>query len=927
MQDIDESIIVLGAEHFAMVRERISNTIADLSPELLSRVSFENPTILEEQEDKMKSVEEECGDEYSTQLVIDEKFTSLVQVHSPIGIRSAYKPVRKIFTTLTRDISSYIGGDLEAFELLPRNIRFYTSRSGTNLFIIEDEPCIRTIRTNLRFESVIENLRLTGKLKEFGYENFLQDMSFVEEKKVVLRSDYQPGGEEFNCGQTVYRFNLSFPYIVYIVSQYAPTNFYLSIYYRTSSLTDLKDLLFKCNLLNIDSRDVCCLGVYSVPAKIPISEKVSIVIGQFWNSIFNTEIVENFKAYRDNPHLCTFLHWQYYSQSDPSFILSENFIPVSGTNPDLKSVIESKFSDSRNDEEITHSSIIRLLHSDGLPTLGKVQRNSLVTSSQMVVDIDNGITLDCGEEIVVDEKKYYIVSFLANGEGSVQQIITEDEDHNIKKFKVTRKLVEELIKSITSKDHLESYEVLGKQVKTGDLVNFPEERRFSIISKLLKDRDGTVLAKCGRDFYILENVKFDIMSEDEVTINGINFRKKEKYFIFKGDNYLPNLLEGEFNLRTFEGLSPSRDIEMSFRFSGSYNFNLGSMYNYRFFNESSVEELLISRYGTRLFEKGYRIKNSCLYIRDHTALLRVPTQREQTEKIVQEKRLFIPSFDFDIDFKVGDEVIVVDWLKPESICCIQTIIDFEQFPGTNVVSIVTTDNSGNVTKTKYIDFARSTIFTGTIRKISSEFAGIKSGFKMIAKTKVGNFLKKDCHQVIGFLTDTPNGIPLMLCSNLSTLWATEDNLINNFNFLDSSSRTFLKFGVSPLDINSIKLQPGDLVYSMKSGNCCSNNIFFALNRIFKTVAVLRCQSNYSFCRCPEIARTSYSMYGIPNPRFTIKRGLEEEGFERVEVVPSFHNTYIKNNGRHRNQMPIWVRKEEIFNVPNLLDGQEESQNR
>ena len=894
----------------------------DLREEEAPRTVYQNGEEIKEAE--IKEAEEGFCERYSHQLVIDEIFTSLVQVHSPTGIRSAYKPVKKIFTAFTKDISSYIGGNLETFELLPRNIRFYVSRGDINLFIIEDEPCIRTIRTNQRFESTIENLRLTGKSKEFGYENFLQDMSFVEERKASLRSDESERERDtLVSGETIYRFNLSFPYIVYIVSQFETTYFGLSIYYRTSPLTDLKDLLFKCNLLNIDGRDVCCLGTFNVPVKIPISEKVSIVIGQFWNSIFNTEITENFRLYRNNPHLCTFLHWQHYSQTDPSFILSENFIPVSESHPDLKSVIESKFSSSMNDEEITHNSIVKLLHSDRLPALGKVQRNLLVSASQMIVDADNGITLDCGEEIVVDEKKYYIVNFLASGIGSVvQQIITEDEDHNMKKFKVTKKLVEELIKGIRSKDHLESCEVSGKQVKTGDLINFPEEKRFSTISKLLKDRDGTVLAKCGGDFYILDNIKFNTMTENEITINGVKLQKKEKYFVSRPRMYLPNLLEGEFNLRTFEGLGNSGREEVVFKFSGNYNFNLDEMYRYQFFNESSVEELLISRYGIKLFEKGYRIKNSCLYVSDRSATLRPATAREQSERIVQEKRLFIPSFDFDIDFKIGDKVIVANWSKPELICCIQTITDFEK-SDQNVVSIVTVDDSGNVTKTKYIDFNRSTIFTGNIRKISSEFAGIKSGFKMIAKTKVGNFLKKDCHQVIGFLTDTPNGIPLMLCSNLSTLWATENNL-NNFNFLDPSSRTFLKFGVSPLDISNIKIQPGDLVYSMKSANCCTTNIFFALNRIFKTVAVLRCQSNYSFCRCPEIARASYSLYGIPNPRFTIKRGLEEEGFERLDVVPSFYNTYMKNNSENRNLMPIWVRKEEIFNVPNLLNGQEKS---
>ena len=61
-------------------------------------------------------------------------------------------------------------------ELLPLNCRYKETLPNENKFIIiEEPPRIRTTIFDIPFERELEYLRLSGKLEEYGYTNFIED--------------------------------------------------------------------------------------------------------------------------------------------------------------------------------------------------------------------------------------------------------------------------------------------------------------------------------------------------------------------------------------------------------------------------------------------------------------------------------------------------------------------------------------------------------------------------------------------------------------------------------------------------------------------------------------------------------------------------------------------------------------------------------
>jgi hypothetical protein len=834
------------------------------------------------------------------QLVIDETTTTLISSKRK-GINSVYKPYKKIFSIPTKNFCDRLDRCLSSTELLPRNVRYYISSHRGSMLVIEEEPCVRSINVDYNFESDIENLKVTGKLEEFGYTDFLKDMP-------------------------PYRFTLSFPYVVYVLQvlpfPHTPSA-KLCVFYRSAPLTSLYDSLFKCNLLNVDSKSFCCLGHIEVPKDADLNTKVNMILDSFWNSTFNREIRDCYNSYEQNAHLSTFLHWQYYSSKDPMFIMSEEFIASEHT---VVSAIGGFDYDGEGGRKLldSYKSIADLLFDENSV---RNEDGSLYSVSQMPLVKDGSLLLDSGEEIVLYNEKCFVVDFLRN-EKSFIKIRVETQKSGVIDVNLTPAVIKSLVSQIKDRKYVESITVKDREIKPGRVIRFngPCEEYTTVVRKILKDRDGSFLTKCGRDYYLLENIDFEIFDENQVGLRGIKLEKGKKYVVMASrSEHFPYFYKtetpGAVVYNGFTNIDDDDAVCLKFGDSGIIEFD--SLKNYNIFPEEGIEKLEVARYGRRLLEGCSRVRGNGLYAKSIKSLTSQVVSK-LTKEITEKQELLIQSYDFDIKFSVGDKVVVPDWSRPETVTQIRTITGFRTGPNSESINIISVGNEGEaVFERKYLDFSDiARVNVGSVRKISEEFNGIKAGFKMVAKVRgVQNFMKKDCYNVIGFLTDTGNGIPLMLCSNLCTIWCIKEDL-EKFDFFVPSSSKFNRLQVSQPLLNSSSFQPGDLIFSGRSrSRCCDETVLLLLNKpgFGQALTVVKPETANT-CKCYRDTLNPIFFYGIPSPRIKLDPKVLTEGgsFERVVPFPGFHNTILDIAGRNYSNAKIYIRREEKSNVSNLF---------
>ncbi len=120
---------------------------------------------------------------------------------------------------------------------------------------------------------------------------------------------------------------LAFPYVVFVLgfnSQLAMLH--SRIFYRTTPINSMQDMLYHTNLCNVWATDVICTGNVRAQGD-SLSDKVDTFIAGFWQSEFNADLVaENFD--RDKvriPLVSNIEAWQSASREDPLFPLAAHW--------------------------------------------------------------------------------------------------------------------------------------------------------------------------------------------------------------------------------------------------------------------------------------------------------------------------------------------------------------------------------------------------------------------------------------------------------------------------------------------------------------------------------------------------------------------------------------------------------------------------
>lgn len=185
--------------------------------------------------------------------------------------------------------------------LLPKNCRYFSMTNNyTCIFVIEEDPQIRTIHVN--HPQMVS--AAFSKFKSLG----VYDVG-------SYRSDQKT-------------FTLSFPYIIYIISIESSRSGWfelvdISIFFRTNPLQSLGDWLYHLPILNRYDNGKLCMS--PVQAETP-NEVVSDAVEAFWASEFNDDIEINQPIHV--PIVNNLFEWDYMTKKNPLFILNLKLEPA-----------------------------------------------------------------------------------------------------------------------------------------------------------------------------------------------------------------------------------------------------------------------------------------------------------------------------------------------------------------------------------------------------------------------------------------------------------------------------------------------------------------------------------------------------------------------------------------------------------------------
>ena len=755
----------------------------------------------------------------NNEIVIGDQYTSILQTDTEINdlYRNEnydeenvviHKPIIRKRTVNTRDFFSKLQNKFTTEnEILPSGCKYIKNiNNGYKILVVEEPPRIRTILTDIGMESTVEKLKLTGKLKEYNYENYLNDNTGVP-----------------------YSFQLSFPYVIFIILL-NNNNELITIkpFFRLHPISSLSDYLFLAPLYNIPKSQSICLG--GVENFGSINESIENIIETFWLNRYNNDYTDNIRDYNksDAYEVHDYLSWMYFSKLDPMFIYNVKWIKHEDN---IGQIIYYMVRDYANNDSTTLFTSLR--DSVFYTTSEKLNPDPTTKNSSYQVVIKND-TISIGDEIIFEDKPYYLYSLITkNNNYDFDSIELEDNEGIL--MQVPFNDFVKGYKSIFKPNFIEEVEVNGNVIKPGSIINckIGDYNVYKKIKSIRKGLDGKIEAIIGTDHYLIENIDFENVDISDIKINGKIISESDKFQIIQNnENYSPTYKTIEVE---FEGVTIQNDGAFVLKFlkiNSSHrqkylNINFQEYQrgdsSYDFVNEDDFIDADVSYSFDKIIintssndSKFKIIKNKGFVIKDGYNMNNYSpsdiSRKSILEKILLEEgtKLHIPSAFIDIDFKVGDPIIYANWDNPEDMLTISSIDSFEYDEDGDMIYVNSTSLNKKIQyKIPYINLDNYRINIGIIRKVESKCGEWKSGDKIKANTTgVVNFPKKDTNTIIAFINDGSTKYPLALCSNLCTIWMNEET-VNKFDMFPLKSKQWNKFENVEINLSKIKWQHGD----------------------------------------------------------------------------------------------------------------------
>jgi len=808
--------------------------------------------------------------------------------------------------------------------LFPPNCRYYERHKGGHLVVIEEPPAFRTIAVDKDMVRELESLKNTRKLEEYGYENW------ENENKV------RP-----------YMFNLALPYSIFFLA--FDSNFGVLgclFFFRSHPISGFSDSLCKAPFLNINENQAVCFGdhIHRGPRR-SIFADVSYAIKVFWSTIFNPDYIYNYVEYQNVAGLRDYLTWQYFSQKDPMFVYNADWIHYNKLNVGqaIEKIRYWLFANKNNYSKILDYNILsNLFNEQSQRQLEYIQ--GIGIEEPLLYDVCQSLfvgdtSINIGDSFKVKNGQYFFVdSFLGFRKmPNALYINIEREDGRIFRMKLTQKVKNYILSKILEERYEAKVELENGVVLKPDSIIIMKNRYnqniYRRVHYLRKNPNGDVEGRFGSEFYIIKNLPNDIsvVDVDNLTYMGVKLQRNNTYFVLHGND---NDIAVGGAMCKFDTISSDKrnSIMMVFKTIDRENDNKVLTID---FNNNSKQKVFDIK-GFRKLPIVFRLGQNLVYSSypsysrydDHTIVdtyvipesgvahkynskIKLANYNMFEGKLIQNNRLKIESWDTDIEFTVGDKVVISNWENPIDMLTIKQIEGFVENKETGHISIAVVDKNGKVSTHLYVNSRRSLIKVGSIRKITNKWKELSAGMKISAnQSGIPMFPKKDYNIIIGFLYDTGGEEPLVLCSNACTLWYSD--VITKFNIISLSNKKWKSIKHASINPSKMRIQAGDLIYEH---NIDVNNDMYFIHRPMYSralrIAILNhfsdCQQSYTF---NKYFMREAMFDSFPNPRLTNK---QEESLGFVNVFPNFHGMYTIN---HFSEYMVPNDLRSILNVPN-----------
>ncbi len=724
---------------------------------------------------------------------------------------------------LTR-ITSGFGGDTPI--VLPPNCRYLERIAAGALAIIEEPPAFRTVTINMSFSGEVERLKTEGRLKEYGYKN-----DFAREKAPR-------------------KFMLAFPYVIFLLY----INEYNELvtgraFLRTARLTGLSDYLLKIPLLNISESQHVCFGSDGHGRQETLNASIERAINTFWSAEFNTDHTCNYRAYRNIAGVHAYMEWQALSKANPMFIYNVDWIR---TSMNLGKTIEETKNQYKlkNKASIGYNNLSDIFHNpadtgkDVKPTKRSRKKFRLFYDVAEGTFLDDTFCIHVGDSFHIKNGKSLcrvnsFVSFLDSGD--IKYIRIERDDGRLIMHKNTKKFSAYLLTE-AKKLRFEEKGILknGVEIREGNILlmkNSLGKDVYRKVSYIRKSPEGFHEARFGDGFYILENTEAELFNIEAPKYDGILLEKDKQYVYitnFQGAPMHPGAVvtydQIDVNSTGVLSISMLHSDAPKMK-SRPYHLKLNSTKNSgTLFNIDEVKPLPpLFRIGRKLFmlrKSSSKESNGKVFgtpsgiVYDTFASLDRPKVPDIQNYMLGKDKFHVKSFDMDIEFNIGDKVVVSDWKVPSNMLSVKMIQGFKFDESIGDITFILADKEGKLYQERYVDGQNGVIYVGRIRKITNKLGKLTAGTKIQAKeANILHFPMKDINIIIGFITDTDGPDPLVLCSNCCTLWYSD--VVEKFQKTTMKAKKWKQLKHVPIDIAKIKFQPGDVLQGKSGGSYVS----------------------------------------------------------------------------------------------------------
>ena len=812
--------------------------------------------------------------------------------------------------------------------LFPPNCRYYEQYNSGFLVVIEEPPAFRTISVDKDMSNEVESLKSLGKLKEYGYEDWAKE------------NNRRP-----------YMFNLAIPYAIHFLSFNHKYELLGGMFFfRSAAISGFNDPLCKAPFLNINENQNVCYGdsIYKGPKK-SIFADTQHAIGSFWSAPFNPDYIYNYVKYQEVAGLCDYLSWEYYSHKDPMFVYTADWIKYDKNVGDMIERARGWVlsNDENYREDFTYSSLASLFNEQreiglaDVPGINGVREPLIYDVCQYMyigktpVYVGDTFQNNRGETLYVD-------SFLGFRQMSNPSYINvQKEDGKMLRLTLTTEFRVWLeAKILESRFESEVTLSNGAVVKAGDIIEMKNMYGNSIYRKvkyLRKCQDGSIEGRLGSEFYIMSGIADDatVLDIKNPEYMGIKLNQDTEYLILKnnGSSRGPHM-----NVRfcKFKEITTGSrgNLVMNFEETkgrnsgGEYKLNYSEDTSQNVFETGNIKELPpVFRIGRKLMysrssrrndngefdvSKAYVIPEQGVALPQNTTLKEAP-YRMVKGSLLKDDTLTIAGWDLDLEFSVGDKVVLANWENPISMLTVKHIVGFAEDRSTGSIKVLLVDKNENSTTHEYIDGRNAIINIGTMRKITNKWEDLSAGTKITSRIAgMSMFPKKDCNMIIGFIYDTGGPEPLVLCSNACTLWYSD--VMEHFDKVLVNDAKWKDMKHAPINPRKMRVQTGDIINGNDLYGSSHGYIAFRPPDS-RTIRALQIQYFTSYMESYGFDR-SFSREtifdSIPNPRMT---SSQENTLGFVNAYPNFHGMYTKTN-RYVSPYLFANEPRSMLNVPN-----------